>query len=252
MSAPRMTAAEPAAIISQLINPAKLATLRVRGANPRVQKCVYWLSTARAANQDPTKILETALARAGYANAPAARLTRDALLRNLDIATKLGCLDADGLAEMRHGKAPTIHKGPYRGDQLSVDHIIPRAVCTELDNVIANLELMPLRMNESKNAKVGERQLSLAKKFRAAGLLTPADWKKSKSPPCDLPAKTHRIRVVSLRSRSNRHRNPGVKIRRFVNQPPLNSPVEEIISGIKSKSSSCAGPVARRFATGFG
>lgn len=54
-----------------------------------------------------------------------------------------------------------------------MDHIIPRAVCPELDNVIANLELMPLRMNESKNARVGERQLSLAKKFRAAGLLTP-------------------------------------------------------------------------------
>jgi len=173
MSAPRMAAAEPAAIISELINPAKLATLGERRANPRVQKCVYWLSTARAANQDPTKTLDTAIARAGYINAPAVRLTRDALLRNLDIATKLGCLDAGGLAEMRHGKAPTIHKGPYRGDQLSVDHIIPRAVCPELDNVIANLELMPLRMNESKNAKVGERQLSLAKKFRAAGLLTP-------------------------------------------------------------------------------
>ncbi len=59
-----------------------------------------------------------------------------------------------------------------------MDHIIPRAVCPELDNVIANLELMPLRMNESKNAKVGERQLSLAKKFRAAGLLTPAGLEK--------------------------------------------------------------------------
>ena len=32
----------------------------------------------------------------------------------------------------------------YAGDQLSVDHIIPRAVVPELDNVIANLELMPL------------------------------------------------------------------------------------------------------------
>ena len=30
--------------------------------------------------------------------------------------------------------------------------IIPRAVVPELDNVIANLELMPLRMNESKSA----------------------------------------------------------------------------------------------------
>ena len=42
----------------------------------------------------------------------------------------------------------------------------------QLDNVIANLELMPLRMNESKNAKITQRQIALAKKFREAGLLS--------------------------------------------------------------------------------
>ncbi len=78
-----------------------------------------------------------------------------------------------------------------------MDHIIPRAVCPELDNVIANLELMPLRMNESKNAKVGERQLSLAKTFRAAGLLSPTDCGKFKPPRHELRVKTHRIRIVS-------------------------------------------------------
>ena len=65
-----------------------------------------------------------------------------------------------------------VRLGPYAGDQLSVDHLIPRAVCPELDNVIANLELMPLRMNESKNNKIGPRQLGLAKKLHAAGLLS--------------------------------------------------------------------------------
>ena len=33
-----------------------------------------------------------------------------------------------------------------------MDHIIPRAVVPELDHVIANLELMPLRLNERKNS----------------------------------------------------------------------------------------------------
>ncbi len=42
----------------------------------------------------------------------------------------------------------------------------------ELDNVIANLELMPLRMNESKNAHIGDRQRDLAKKLFQAGLLS--------------------------------------------------------------------------------
>ena len=42
----------------------------------------------------------------------------------------------------------------------------------ELDNVIANLELMPLRLNERKNAKTGSRQRDLANKFYQAGLLS--------------------------------------------------------------------------------
>ena len=45
------------------------------------------------------------------------------------------------------------------------DHIIPRAVVPELDTVIANLELMPLRMNESKNDQIDDRRRDMAKKF---------------------------------------------------------------------------------------
>jgi|SRR6266853_1465642 len=60
---------------------------------------------------------------------------------------------------------------------LQADHIIPRAVVPELDNVIANLELMPLRMNERKNAKIGSRQKSLAKQFHAAALLSASGLK---------------------------------------------------------------------------
>jgi hypothetical protein len=47
-------------------------------------------------------------------------------------------------------------------------------VAPELDKVIANLELLPLRMNEGKNDKIGERQISLARKLKAAGLLSDA------------------------------------------------------------------------------
>jgi len=53
-----------------------------------------------------------------------------------------------------------------------VDHIIPRAVCPELDNVIANLELMPMRANASKNAKIGSRQVQKAEELHRAGLLS--------------------------------------------------------------------------------
>lgn len=158
--------------IASLIDPSKLATLGERGANSRVQKAVFWLTMAQKDGQKPAKVLDRAVMLAGYKNTDDATLTKDALLRNLDIAEKLGCLNDAGLAKMKRGKAATVMKGPYKGDQLSVDHIIPRAVVPALDNVIANLELMPLKMNEGKNAKIGARQLDLAKQLNKAGLLS--------------------------------------------------------------------------------
>src|ERR1035437_9156558 len=158
--------------LAPLIGSAKLATRGKRGANQRVQKTVYWLAEAREAGQKPDKVMDATLGLAGVKNGPAAALTKAALLRNLDIAEKLGCLDAEGMAEMRKGKAPTVRRGPYKGQELSVDHIIPRAIVPELDNVIANLELLPLRINEKKNASIGDRQLSHAQKLYDAGLLS--------------------------------------------------------------------------------
>ena len=48
----------------------------------------------------------------------------------------------------------------------------------ELNSVIANLELRPLRLNESKNDKIGDRQLSHAQKLHDAGLLSTEGLKK--------------------------------------------------------------------------
>ena len=73
---------------------------------------------------------------------------------------------------MCRGKTPTVQRGPSKGDQLSVDHIIPRTVCSELDKVIANLESMPLWMNERKTDRVVARQVEMARKLNKAGLLS--------------------------------------------------------------------------------
>lgn len=165
--------------LAGLIDPAKLGTLAKRGANPRIQKAIAILARAESDNVDPGVVCAEALQRVGM-DPTAGELTKVALLRNLDIARKLGCLDSEGLNEMRHGKSPTIRKGPYEGDQLSVDHIIPYAVAPELDKVVANLELMPLRMNQSKQTKVGIRQVGLAEKLTGAGLLTQNGLKRVK------------------------------------------------------------------------
>jgi hypothetical protein len=162
-------ACSPPHQIASLISPAKLSTLGTRAANPRVQKYVAILENARLSGRDPAVVAADAVKIAGLRGEMAV-LTAEAMLRNRVIAERLGCLNPAGLQEMREGRAPTVMKGPYKGDQLSVDHIIPLSVVPELDKVVANLELMPLRMNQSKHAKMGARQEDLLKKLRAAGL----------------------------------------------------------------------------------
>jgi hypothetical protein len=156
--------------IAALIDPAKLSTLAPRGANPRVQKYVALLFEAQQSGQDPVKCATEATALAGM-KGDAAQLTIEVMVRNLRIADQLGCLTIKGMAEMRRGRSPTVTRGPYAGDELSVDHVIPISVMPELDHVIANLELMPLRMNRSKGDKMGERQRWLHSQLQRVGLL---------------------------------------------------------------------------------
>jgi len=65
--------------------------------------------------------------------------------------------------------APTIMNGPYAGDQLSVVHITPFSVALQLDHFIANLELMPLRLNLHQRDAMGQRQLDLLQRLRHVG-----------------------------------------------------------------------------------
>ena len=47
---------------------------------------------------------------------------------------------------------------------------VSNPVAPQLDHIIANLELMPLRMNIGKRDRTGDRQISLAERLRGAGL----------------------------------------------------------------------------------
>ena len=51
-------------------------------------------------------------------------------------------------------------------------HIIARAIAPELDEKLFNLEFMPATMNRQKAAGICQRQLALAKKWQAMGLLS--------------------------------------------------------------------------------
>jgi hypothetical protein len=172
---------DEAAQIAALIDPAKLATLKERGANSRIQKITAILATAKLEGKNPDEITREAVAKIGWGGTAKGELTAAAILRNLNIAEKLGAITPGDIAAMRKGNAATVRKGPYAGETLSVDHIIPRATFPELDNVVANLELLPLRLNQAKGNKIGSRQRDLAKKFHAVGLMkTPPPWTSSK------------------------------------------------------------------------
>ena len=166
----------PRLALTSLCDPAKIATLEGdRAANPRVRKIAYWLEVARREGRDPRAEIDAVMVAVGWGGTAKGDLTALAMVRNRVIAERLGCLDADGMERLRRGASPIVMRGPYAGEKLTVDHIIPRAVTRSLDLVLANLELMPHSLNIRKGAKIGQRQIDLANKLRAAGLLSDMD-----------------------------------------------------------------------------
>jgi hypothetical protein len=156
-------------ILANLTDPAKIDTLTgKRAATPRLRKTCYWLHTT----PNPAEAIKRAQIKNGSHGTARAQETASALLRNLTILERLGCLDDAGLDKLRRGNAPTITKGPYAGELATVDHIIPRSVIPELDNKLFNLEFMPDTLNQRKDAKIGDRQRQLARKWNDAGLLS--------------------------------------------------------------------------------
>ena len=151
--------------LSALIDPAKLDTLKSdRAANPRLRKACYWLHVARVDGITPSSIIDAT----GHARTPRGQLAKEALLRNLTILERLGCLTPDNMAKLRRGRAPTITRGPYTGEQAEVDHIVPVSKTPRFENWIGNLEFMPRTLNRRKSDKMGDRQRShLAKLLEA-------------------------------------------------------------------------------------
>ena len=159
--------------IAAQTDPAKLATLKgQRAANPRLQKCIYWLAYAEEQYREPATVLDEAAKLNKTAGTPYAGFLRWGLLENLKIAKELGLLTPEGMAELRRGKSAAITKGLYEGQEAEADHVIPRAVCPELQNQVMNLELLPASLNRAKSDKVTERARLFAKELYNAKLLS--------------------------------------------------------------------------------
>ncbi len=167
----------PALAIANLTDPAKLATLKgERAANPRLQKCVYWLAYAEEQGSKPEAVLDEAAELNKTKGTPYAGFVRWGLLNNFKIAKELGLLTPAGMAELRRGKSATITKGEYAGQEAEADHTIPRAVCPELQNQVMNLELLPASLNRAKSDKITDRARVFAKELFDAKLLSEGGW----------------------------------------------------------------------------
>ena len=178
-SALMATPSTAAVAIASLTDPAKLATLKgERAANPRLQKCVYWLAFSEEQGEKPEAVLDESAKLNKTAGTAYAGFVRWGLLENLKIAKELGLFTPEGMAELRRGKSATITKGQYAGQEAEADHVIPRAVCPELQNQVMNLELLPASLNRAKSDKVTDRAKVFAKELYDAKLLSEEGFKR--------------------------------------------------------------------------
>jgi hypothetical protein len=157
--------------IRSLSDPANLATLGKRGANPRLNKIVFWLAEAQDRGLSPDTAIDFAQ-RLNGTGAAQAELVKHSLLRNLRIAGSLGLLTPANRGRLRRGQAAIVTTGPCAGDEAEVDHIVPVSLAPEAGNDLSNLELMPARINRAKSNRVGERQLDHAEALFEAKLIS--------------------------------------------------------------------------------
>jgi TPR repeat protein len=167
----------PAMAIASLTDPQKLANLQgERASNPRFQKCLYWLATARAKGESPSIVIASANLKNGEQVTSYGTLLSSSLTANLAEADKLGLFSPEGLDELRRGKSATITKGEYSGQKAEAEDVIPVALCPELQNQVMNLELLPASLKRSKSDKVTERAKVFAKELYDAKLLSEEGW----------------------------------------------------------------------------
>jgi len=151
-------------------DPAKLATLGKRGANPRVNRIVFYLHQAQQAGSTPDAALDQAFRQNGTTGLVAV-LSKETQLLNYQHAQDWGLLTPENLADLKTGEAPAITRGPHAGQDTDVDHIVPVSLAPEAGNSLANLELLPSSVNRAKGARVGWREVEFASRLQEAGII---------------------------------------------------------------------------------
>ncbi|MCD6051921.1 MAG: hypothetical protein K0Q55_3339 [Verrucomicrobia bacterium] len=167
----QLTPLQAIVAIASLSDPDKLATLGERGANPRLNKIVFWMHESFDRGGSPEAAVEWAQRLNGESGLRA-ELVHDSLMRNWKIARELGLLTSENLDKLKRGNAAEVTYGPYAGESVEIDHIVPFSIAPEVGNELANLEMLPRTVNRKKSDKVTDRQVDYAEKLQEAGLLS--------------------------------------------------------------------------------
>jgi hypothetical protein len=160
-------------ILGPLLDPVKVATLKGdRPANQRLYKILHWLEIARQRGGDVPAIMDTAQAAAGYGGTAEARAVKQAVIWSRAKLEEFGCFTDAGLAELRRGGSPTITRGDHAGEDIALDHVLPRSIVPELAGKFYNLEAITAKANRKKSAKITAREVELARRWNRDGLLS--------------------------------------------------------------------------------
>lgn len=157
--------------VASLTDFAKLDTLRGdRAANNRVRKISYHLELARRAGFQPSEIIAEGYELNGGAGSRRAQESTTASLANHRDLSAWGCFDAEGMTNLRRGRAPTIKRGLFTGQIVTVDHTLPRSIVPELDEALYNLRVMPEAANQSKGNSITPEAIETARGWQPGGL----------------------------------------------------------------------------------
>lgn len=168
---PSETLKKTVLIVSSLGDPANLETLTSRGATAnRLVKICYYLHEARTAGIDPKSIVAASIDSWGWTGTAKGELTAAVILHALSKLEIYGCFDQpEDREDLKSGARPTIRRGPFSGEPIEMDHVVPVAIAPQWAQVIANLEPVPQSVNRSKSDTVDGRVSRHRERLLSAG-----------------------------------------------------------------------------------
>lgn len=142
-----------------------------RGSNETMRLVNFKIYQAYQDGLDVSKLLDLAQPKSKQP-AVLAELNKKRFLSNLQLGIEYGIYEGEeNLKPLAYGKAPFITKGPHKGERIDVEHLVPKSIAPDLDNILANLMWYPASLNQSKSDTVTPEAMAMAEVFKEQEIL---------------------------------------------------------------------------------